>query len=161
MLKHDGILSAEELKEVLPPQQRLEKGPVAIIECIQDIPCDPCVFACPQKAISMKEGITDRPKLDAEKCNGCTLCVAACPGLAIFVVNFAHSKEHATIAMPYEMLPVPKEGDIVTTLDRSGKVVGKGKVLKVLKNKKFDNTYVVTIEIPKELAMEVRSFKCC
>lgn len=159
MLINDGILSPAELASILPPEERLKKGPVAIIECIQDIPCDPCVSACPRKAISMQEGITDRPHLNSDLCNGCSLCVASCPGLAIFVVNMAHAPKAATITLPYEMLPVPKEGDIVTALDRSGKAICEAKVLKIIKNKKYDHTLVITIEVPKEHAMNARAIR--
>ena len=47
-----GVLSTKDLK--LPPKKHLEKG-VAILECVQEIPCDPCVASCPVNAISMKD----------------------------------------------------------------------------------------------------------
>ena len=159
MLINDGIIAPQELAPILPPEDRLKKGPVAIIECIQDIPCDPCVSACPRKAISMKEGITDKPKLDPAVCNGCTLCVASCPGLAIFVVNLAHAARTATVTLPYEMLPVPKEGEVVQALDRTGKALCEAKVLKVMKNKKYDRTLTLTIEVPKDQAMNARAIR--
>jgi Fe-S-cluster-containing hydrogenase component 2 len=159
MLKHDGIPAPEELQDVLPSKERLEKGPVALIECFQDIPCDPCVKACPCKAITMQDGITDRPHLDAQKCTGCGLCVSCCPGLAIFILNQNHSKSHATLTLPHELLPVPKVGDIVKGLDRSGKEICEVKVLKVLSGKKFDKTYAVTIELPKAHSMNVRAIR--
>lgn len=159
MLINDGIISPEELVPLIPSEDRLKKGPVAIVECIQDIPCDPCVSACPRHAITMKAGITDQPHIDQNVCNGCTLCVASCPGLAIFIVNLAHAPRAATVTLPYEMLPVPKEGEIVQALDRSGKVVGEAKVLKVMKNKKYDRTLTVTIEVPKDQAMNVRAIR--
>lgn len=159
MLIHDGIISPQELAPILPSEERLKKGPVAIIECIQDIPCDPCVSACPRKAISMREGITDKPVLDPSVCNGCSLCVASCPGLAIFIVNMAHAPRAATVTLPYEMLPVPKEGEVVTALDRAGKPICEAKVLKVMKNKKYDHTLTITIEVPKEHAMNARAIR--
>ena len=36
----------------------------------------PCAMACPTQALSI---IGDEVALDAEKCNGCTLCQFACP----------------------------------------------------------------------------------
>ena len=159
MLKNDGIPSPEELKDILPSKERFEKGPVAIIECFQDIPCDPCVSACPSHAISMQAGITDKPNLNAQKCTGCRLCIAGCPGLAIFVVDMTHSKNTATLSLPYELLPLPKVGEIVKGLDRSGKAVCEVKVLNVLSAKKFDKTNVITVELPKAHAMNVRAIK--
>ncbi|MBF0543623.1 MAG: 4Fe-4S ferredoxin [Candidatus Riflebacteria bacterium] len=159
MLKSDGIPSYEELQTVLPPPERFAKGPVAIIECFQDIPCDPCVSSCPKHAIVMKSGITDRPRLEANLCVGCTLCVNCCPGLAVFVVDMTHSEKAATLTLPYECLPVPKVGEIVMGLDRSGKPVCEVKVLKVSTNKKYEKTWAITIELPKTQAMEIRGIK--
>ena len=145
-----GVLSVKNLK--IPTEPQLKKG-VAVIECIQQIPCDPCVAVCPVDAISMKD-INDIPKADYDKCTGCTRCVGICPGLAIFVVKIEDDK--ALITLPYEFLPVPKVGDIVTALDREGKSKGKTKVMRV---KTSGKTNVVTIEVEKELAMEVRNIR--
>ncbi len=157
MLKNDGVFSPQELATVLPSDERFQKGPVAIIECIQDIPCDPCVSSCPSHAITMQAGITDKPHLDFIKCIGCGLCVASCPGLAIFIVDMTHSPKSAAVTIPYELLPVPKVGEIVWGLDRAGKRVCEAKVLRVIKSKKYDKTVVVTVEIPRNLAMDVRA----
>lgn len=159
MLKNDGIISPEELAPVLPPTARLEKGPVAIIECLQDIPCDPCVSACPTKAIKMKEGITDKPLLDFDACTGCGLCIAKCPGLAIFVINMKHSPDKATVSMSYELLPVPEAGQLVTALDRAGKAVGEVKVVRVINPPAYDHTAVVTIEVPAAQVNNIRAIR--
>jgi Fe-S-cluster-containing hydrogenase component 2 len=145
-----GVLSIKDLK--LPSGKQLQKG-VAIIECIQEIPCDPCMSICPVNAISMKD-IDDTPKIEYNKCTSCKRCVGICPGLAIFVVKLIDNKAHITI--PYEFLPIPKEGDIVTALDRKGKPKGSAKVIKV---KRSGKTTVVTIEVEKNLVMEVRNIK--
>ncbi|KYK31440.1 MAG: (4Fe-4S)-binding protein [Thermoplasmatales archaeon SG8-52-3] len=145
-----GILSLKDL--TLPTDKQLKRG-VAIIECVQEIPCDPCVAVCPVSAISMKD-INDTPKIDYNKCTGCKRCVGICPGLAIFVIKFKDKK--ALITLPYELLPIPKVEDIVIALDREGKPRGKAKVIKVnISNK----TNVVTIEVERNLAMEVRNIK--
>jgi Fe-S-cluster-containing hydrogenase component 2 len=159
MLINDGIISSEELKAALPPEERFNKGPVAIIECLQDIPCDPCVAACPVQAIQMREGITDKPVLDFEKCTGCGLCVPKCPGLAIFVVQKNIAPGKSAVSMSYELLPIPEKDQMVTLLDRAGKPSGKGKVLRVINPPKYDKTAVVTVEVPEELVMEIRAIK--
>ena len=145
-----GILSLKNL--TLPTDKQLKKG-VVIIECVQDIPCDPCVAICQVSAISMKD-VNDIPKVDYDKCTGCKRCVGICPGLAIFVVKVEDDK--ALITLPYEFLPIPKTGDEITALDREGKPRGTAKVTKVNNSKK---TTVVTIEVDKDLAMEVRNIK--
>jgi len=143
-----GVLAIKDL--ILPTDEQLKKG-VAIIECIQEIPCDPCVTVCPVDAISMKD-INGIPRVDFDKCTGCKRCGGICPGLAIFVVKIEDDK--ALITLPYEFLPVPKVSDIVTALDREGKPRGDAKVVKVNRSGK---TTVVTIEVEKDLAMEVRN----
>ena len=150
--KEDGVLELKDLN--LPSEERLKKGPVAVFECVENIPCNPCVDACPFKAVSMKK-ITDAPKIDYEKCTGCGTCVSVCPGLAIFVVDL--SKEKALITIPYEFLPIPEKGDTVKALNRRGEIVGDAKIIGVKKNENKTNT--VTIEIKKELGMIVRNIK--
>ena len=159
MLKNDGIVTIEELQACLPPESRYEKGPVAIIECLQDIPCDPCVSACPVKAIEMKEGITNRPRLDFEKCTGCGACVPKCPGLAIFIINKSSKSDKAALTMSYELLPLPEKDQEVMALDRCGKDVCRAKVIRVLNPPAFDKTATVTIEIPKDKVHDIRGLK--
>ena len=160
MLKNTGIITSDELKPVLPAQTRLEKGPVAIIECLQDIPCDPCVSACPVKAIKMQSGITDRPQLDFETCTGCGACVPKCPGLAIFIVNMKHNVPgKALLSMSYELLPVPAKDQEVDALDRTGKFVCKAKVARVINPPAYDRTAVVTIEVPADRINDIRAIK--
>jgi len=146
----NGILTRNDLR--LPSKKQLEKG-VAIIECVQEIPCNPCVDSCPFKAISMKD-INAIPINDYEKCVGCGKCVGVCPGLAIFVIKIKDGK--ALITLPYEFLPQPKAGDKVKALDRKGSVVGNGIVRRVIRQGK---TLVITVEVDKKLAMDVRNIR--
>ena len=146
----DGILDIEEIKK--PTEEQLKKG-VAIIECIQEIPCNPCVDSCPVNAITMKD-INAPPVVDYDKCIACGKCVGICPGLAIFVVKI--KDDIAYITLPYEMLPIPEKNQEVEALNRKGEVVAKATVVKVLKAGK---TMVITIKTKKELAMIVRNIK--
>ena len=153
--------SKEELEKLpgVPSKKRLEKGPVAVIECAQRIPCNPCSKACPRGAITIGKDITELPRLDEKKCIGCGLCVGKCPGLAIFVVDKTYSKEKAIVMMPYEFLPVPKEGESVQLLNRRGEKRGTGEVVKIVELS--DRTKVISVSVPKELAMEIRGIKVC
>ncbi len=152
-----GYLPLEVIKKkiALPSKERMEKGPVVIIECDEDIPCDPCVESCKNEAI-IKESLTAVPSVDYEKCTGCALCVAACPGLAIFVVDYS-PEDKAIVYIPYEMLPAPKKGDKGDALDRSGKRIGSATVAKVRKG--TCGTTVLGILVEKDLAMNVRSIR--
>nr|WP_288556511.1 4Fe-4S binding protein [uncultured Mediterraneibacter sp.] len=156
-----GYLEYEELKtkQILPSPARYEKGPVAVIECVQEIPCNPCESSCRLGAIEIGDPITNLPYLVEEKCIGCGVCVSKCPGLAIVIVDKSYSKTTATIAFPYEYYPTPSIGDIREAVNRKGNVLCSAKVVKVLNPENFDHTPVVTIEIPKDLADEVRSIK--
>jgi Fe-S-cluster-containing hydrogenase component 2 len=94
------------------------------------------------------------PINDFEKCIGCTKCVGICPGLAIFVVKIKDDK--AWVTLPYEFVPVPKVGDRVQALDRSGVPCSTALVKKVVKHGK---TYVITIEVDSNLAMNIRNIR--
>jgi len=152
-----GHLLLEVIKKqiALPSKERMEKGPVVIIECVEDIPCDPCVESCKKGAI-IKESLTAAPTVDYEKCTGCALCVAFCPGLAIFVVDCSR-EDKALVYIPYEMLPAAQKGDTGDALDRCGKRIGSAEVAKVQKG--YRGTTVLGILVEKDLAMNVRSIR--
>lgn len=158
-LLEDGVLSSDELTQLpgVPCQERLSQGPVAVVECAQQIPCNPCEQACPQGAIHIGACITDLPELDEEKCTGCGLCIAACPGQAIFVVDTTYSETTASVQLPYEFRPLPKRGDVVAGLNRAGERVCEGLVVRVLNPGRYDRTAVVTVEVPRPCAMDVRN----
>jgi Fe-S-cluster-containing hydrogenase component 2 len=159
MLKETGIPTNEDLAKVTPPEERLKKGAVAIIECFQEIPCNPCYTHCPRGSIKEMVDINELPVIDYETCNGCGICVAACPGLAIFIVDYNYKDGKALVKIPYEFLPIPVSGEIVTALDREGKSVGEATVVRVQENKNQGRTIVVWLEVEKDLAMVVRNFK--
>jgi Fe-S-cluster-containing hydrogenase component 2 len=144
---------------LLPSRERLGQGPVVVVECVQQIPCNPCVEACPRKAITIEGDITNVPKVRFSACNGCTLCIARCPGLAIFVVNENYNAREASVALPYELLPRPEKGDIVDGVDRHGEVCCNARIVKVLDSKALDRCAVVTIAVPKRFYNAVRGIR--
>lgn len=154
---HSGIPDQEEIKRVTPPADILAEKPSVMVECFQHTPCDPCAASCPFGAILPFVDINDLPQIDYGKCTGCGLCIASCPGLAIFVLDMTHSKDKALIKLPYEMLPLPRPGQLVTALNREGREVAQTKVAKVQKTKQ--KTYIVSIIVPRELALVVRNIK--
>jgi Fe-S-cluster-containing hydrogenase component 2 len=133
-----------------PTEERYRKGPVAFIECVERIPCNPCQPACPYGAIIVGDDITNLPQLDGDKCIGCGLCVPICPGLAIVVRDFTYADNRATISFPYEYLPYPVVGGSVILCDRNGDAVCEGEVLKVSATKRNDQTAVVKVAFDRK-----------
>ena len=109
---YDGFPSMEEIKEAngWPDEERFLKGPVAVVECVQQIPCNPCESACPFHAIHIGEPITNTPKVDKETCIGCGMCVAACPGLAIFLVDKTLFRNGGYSKLSVRIRPIPEPG---------------------------------------------------
>ncbi len=153
-----GYLTEDDLRDSpgVPSKKKRRQGFVAVIECIEDIPCNPCESSCKTNAITVGEDITHIPHLDEKKCVGCQTCVFICPGQAIFMVDESLADGKAAIMMPYEYLPLPQKGDIVHALDRSGQKLGVATVVAVRKTKKMDHTATVTIETPREWSMRAR-----
>ena len=160
-LKITGAPSLEELRRspAYPPEDRIKKGPIAIIECIEEIPCNPCEVSCPKGAITIGESITNLPHMNFEKCIACGMCIPACPGLAIYIKDYTYSEKKALLSFPYEYYPLPKVNDIVQAVDRHGHSLCTAKVLKVRNPKSNDHTAVITIEYPKEFFEEAVNMK--
>lgn len=67
------------------------------------IPCNPCHNELPTGAVVEFKDINDQPEIDYEKCTGCGMCVAKCPGLACFVIDLTFSEDKALLKLPYEL----------------------------------------------------------
>lgn len=156
-----GVPSEEELEATpgYPGEDQLERGPIVVIECVQEIPCNPCETACPTGAIVVGEPITRLPRLDAAKCTGCGLCIPICPGQAIFRVELNHASGRAAVSFPHEFLPRPSKGDRVVAVDREGQPVCPAEVIRVVMPTAYDGTAVVTVSVPSEHAMTVRGIQ--
>ncbi len=158
-LTSTGEPAASELESSLPPADRRRQGPYAVIECFQEIPCDPCHKACRTGAIGPFPDINLTPAYEAAHCNGCALCVAQCPGLACFVVDENYSPSEALLKLPYEFLPLPAAGHTVDLLDRTGALVGSGRVVRVVRSRSKLATPVVWVTVPSEKVGTVRNIR--
>lgn len=144
----------------IPSPERRSLGMVPVIECTQNIPCDPCQDACPRGCILVGSVITSLPVLDnSATCTGCGMCVAVCPGQAIFLVDETYEPGYASLALPYEFLPLPVKGTKGQAMERSGSVLGEAEVIGIRSAKAMDETAVLTIKIPAGWSMKARFFK--
>ncbi|AEH50519.1 FAD-dependent oxidoreductase [Pseudothermotoga thermarum] len=150
-------------QQVLPysKEKQTDLGPVGklrpIIECFENIPCNPCATSCPKGAIKVPDNINSLPLIDYSKCNGCGICVVKCPGLAIFMVQENYEPGYDLVGIPYEFLPVPEKGWQVVALDEEGKEICDATVVGVVKTKVKTN--IVYISVPADYGQKVRSFK--
>ena len=96
--------------------------------------------------------------IDLNRCIGCRICVARCPGLAIFVVDQSR-EEGDFVSLPYEFLPLPREGDVVEALGRQGQAEGRAEVARVDPPRGESGTAVVTLKVERGKGMRVRFFR--
>lgn len=126
------------------------------IICPEELPCDPCQSVCPSGAITVEPGISSIPEVDNDKCNACGLCVAVCPGLAIFLLESDEADDSARVTFAWEYLPVPEERANVPVVDGEGKVVGTGQVVRCREMPRFGNTVLLTVRVERMIAKEVQ-----
>mgnify|MGYP004650451559 FL=1 len=153
-----GYVSDDEIERY--PGVTHKVGVHPVMECTQNIPCNPCQDACKKGCISIGSNITSLPiVVDSSECINCGMCVASCSGQAIFLVDEDCGDGTATVTLPYEFLPLPEAGTKGKGLGRDGKAICDAEVVAVKSNKAFDKTNLLTIRVPKEYAMKARFFK--
>jgi thioredoxin reductase/Fe-S-cluster-containing hydrogenase component 2 len=133
--------------------------PLPIIDCMQNIPCNPCVNSCKVNAITMDDNnISSLPRIDYNKCISCLNCAKICPGLSIYFVNYNYDEENANIILPYELFFNLVKDQTVIALDKHGKKVCEAKLLKTIKTNSINSVTLVSLLVKKEYAFDVRSF---
>lgn len=157
-LLKNGYVAEDEIERF--PGVRKAKGIHPVMECTQNIPCNPCQDACPKKCIKIGKKITSLPAVDESvKCIGCGMCVASCSGQAIFLVNDDYEEGYATVTMPYEFLPLPVKGEKGSAYNRAGEKVCEAEVVEVRTSPAFDKTNLLTIKVPADMSMKARFYK--
>lgn len=152
-----GYVADDEIERF--PGVTHKAGVHPVIECTQNIPCNPCQDACVKGCISIGSNITSLPiVVDNSDCINCGMCVASCSGQAIFLVDEDCGDGTATVTIPYEFLPLPAEGTRGKGLGRDGSIICDAEVVSVKTAKPFDKTNLLTMKVPKEYAMKARFF---
>ncbi len=155
MFEKMGIPSLIQIQSCFPKE--ITKNGKAVIECFEEIPCNPCSTSCPFNAITIGPDINERPKLNLDLCSGCGICVYSCPGLAIKVVQKAG--EQIRFKIPYEFLPVPIAGEIWNAVDRNGNIIGQALIEKVINRPIQDRTLLVQVLINQDLVYDFAGIK--
>jgi thioredoxin reductase/Fe-S-cluster-containing hydrogenase component 2 len=152
-----GYISSKEIEKY--PGIKDKEGIHPVIECTQNIPCNPCQDSCPNQCIIV-DNITSLPEyIESEECSGCGICAASCPGQAVFLIDNDIDAGYSYITFPYEFSPLPAVGKLGTALDRSGEELCEAEIVDLKSIKAFDNTHLVTMKVPLEYSKEARFFK--
>ncbi len=159
MLEKTGIPGEELILSKFPPAHRINRGRVAVAECYQCIPCNPCEKSCSFSAIKVGQDINNTPVIDFDKCVGCGACLTRCPGLALMLIDGSRDADTVEMSIPYEFLPLPQAGDIVAALDRAGAEVAKARITQVLNMKSFDRTPIVRFTVARKFLYTVRNIR--
>ncbi|MFW5740528.1 MAG: FAD-dependent oxidoreductase [Myxococcota bacterium] len=155
-----GILRSRPGKTEPFVAKDLDQPVYPVIRCVQEIPCNPCQQACPEKLISMPGSIMALPEFSG-KCLGCGECVTVCPGLAINLVfnDYDPTGNKALLMLPFEFsLDRVPLGSDVDTVDLDGNPVGKGVVIAVRSREQQDRRHLLLVEVPAEDKLAVAGF---
>ena len=156
MLSKTGVASFNDVQSVFPSKEKLNSFK-AVIECYQEIPCNPCEMYCPFNAITIGDNINIRPTLVVDKCVGCSICVSVCPGVAIMLAKTNSSKSQFVIA--YEFKPKPRVEEKWYAVNRAGEVIGEALIKKVVDTKKQDFSTLVTVECDASMLYEFSTIR--
>ena len=153
-----GYLEEDEISN-FPGCEAGGSGFHPVVECTQNIPCNPCQDVCPKRCITVGDRITNLPVVHPEvECINCGLCVSACPGPAIFLVNEDLEPGYGAVSLPYEFRPLPAKGEKGTALDRSGKPVCPAEIVDVKITAPYDRTPILTMKVPANMTGKARFF---
>lgn len=137
------------------------RGVFPVFHCAQEIPCNPCLTICPQRAIRIEgDEIMGLPEFHGEDCVACEKCVAVCPGLAITLVDFRVDNDFPVVTIPYEFhARTIHQGEMVTVLDTEGGVLGQVPVVKVREPKFADRALLVKVKAPRGIASRIAGIR--
>ena len=137
--------------------EQLKRGPHAVIECTEEIPCNPCCTACPQGAITMAEGLSSLPCLNRGKCTACGLCIPCCPARPSLSSMIPIPGAKVCFLSHLNLLPCPLWGSRSSLPTAAAGQWGRI-IHRVLCPPAFRQTAVVTLRVPLALLDTVRGF---
>ena len=142
----------------VPTEEELafSSGKRVVLECFEQIPCNPCADACRKGAIKIEGDISNLPVYEPADCDGCKLCLVRCPGLAMFFVDMDYAGDQAEVTIVHELLPVPQAGQVWWALDRDGQFLCEAPITRVVSTKSFDRKHLVSLAVPKAMAFRAR-----
>lgn len=146
----------KKIYEVKVPEEK--RGVYPVINCVQEIPCNPCEVVCPKDAIKIGDPITNVPEY-VGGCIGCEICVAKCPGLAITLVDWR--KGDPIVSVPFEFEPEYhfKVGDMVDVTDREGNLLGKAEVVYIRRRTVSSGTRIIKLKAKREIAEKIAGIR--
>ncbi len=142
--------------EVKVPDEK--KGVYPVINCVQEIPCNPCEVVCPKDSIKIGEPITNVPEY-VGGCIGCEICVAKCPGLAITLVDWRKGDPIVTVPFEFEPDEYFKVGDMVDVTDRLGNLLGKAEVVRIRRRTVSKGTHIVKLKADRSIAEKIAGIR--
>jgi NAD-dependent dihydropyrimidine dehydrogenase PreA subunit len=132
-----------------------------VIDCPERIACDVCAAVCARGVIAIGDPITNRPTLnDEENCAQCGLCVAGCPGQAIFLVGESDAEGRCQVTLPYELSEDIVSQRFLQAVDNLGRSIGSAKLIRIRRDLKFNKTSLLEISVSQKVAAAVRGIRC-
>lgn len=144
----------KEFTQKLTPESFKGNEKRIIIDCKQDIPCNPCEASCHFGAIKIGNQLTQQPSVELDLCKGCAACLPACPGRAIRLIQYNYDDKFSAITIPYEFHPYPEVGEEREIRNQAGSVITKGKILSVRKSKDKTGCGTITFSVEKTFAFD-------
>lgn len=132
-------------------------APVALVDCDEEIPCNPCESACPRGAIRVGEDPCRLPRVELGLCDGCGRCVKMCPGLAIVLLDRSANPQRPRVTVPWEMPGTPSPGERLWAVDARGRSIGLVEVVKVSGGR--STPLLVTVEMEGRRALKIRGLR--
>jgi NAD-dependent dihydropyrimidine dehydrogenase PreA subunit len=135
-------------------------SPTVVIECPERIACDVCEIVCRSGVISLEGSSINIPRIvRQENCTACGLCVAHCPGHAVFLIDTARPDGNAKVTVAFELPNPPMPGARVQAVDANGARAGEATVVGVRVSRSYNGTRLLELSVSRDIAGSVRGME--